>query len=147
MGAQRHGDVTELRQAWSEGDKDALDELIPLVYAELRGLAHSYVRREHSGQKLQTTEVVNEAYVELVRQRHVRWQSRAHFFGIAAQIMRRILAQQARRRKAVKRGAGAEPISLDVVYVVKPIRTTAAASQERLPGVVPRPLILSPSCS
>ena len=108
------GDVTPLLNAWADGDKRALDELIPLVYREIHRLARSTLRREGSGRKLQTTEVVNEAYLQLVRQRHVRWQSRAHFFGIAAQLMRRILAEQARRRAAAKRGAGVEPISLEV---------------------------------
>lgn len=113
-GPTEPGDVTQLLNAWADGDKRALDELIPLVYAEIHRLARSTLRREGSGRKLQTTEVVNEAYLQLVRQRHVRWQSRAHFFGIAAQLMRRILAEQARRRKAVKRGAGADPIPIEV---------------------------------
>ena len=108
------GDVTKLLHAWADGDRGALDELIPQVYAELHRLARSTLRREGSNKKLQTTEVVNEAYLQLVRQRHVRWQSRAHFFGIAAQLMRRILMEQARRRKATKRGGGIEPIALDV---------------------------------
>ena len=108
------GDVTQLLNAWADGDKRALDELIPIVYTAIHRIARSSLRREGSSRKLQTTEVVNEAYLQLVRQRHVRWQSRAHFFGIAAQIMRRILAEQARRRKATKRGAGVEPVSLDV---------------------------------
>ena len=108
------GDVTQLLNAWADGDKRALDELIPLVYREIHRLVRSTLRREGSGRKLQTTEVVNEAYLQLVRQRHVRWQSRAHFFGIAAQLMRRILAEQARRRAAAKRGADVEPISLEV---------------------------------
>ncbi len=108
------GDVTQLLNAWADGDKRALDELIPLVYTAIHRIARSSLRREGSNRKLQTTEVVNEAYLQLVRQRHVRWQSRAHFFGIAAQIMRRILAEQARRRKATKRGDGIEPVSLDV---------------------------------
>ena len=108
------GDVTKLLHAWADGDKGALDDLIPQVYAELHRLARSTLRREGPNKKLQTTEVVNEAYLQLVRQRQVRWQSRAHFFGIAAQLMRRILMEQARRRKATKRGAGVEPIALDV---------------------------------
>ena len=107
-------DITKLLQAWAGGDKGALDDLIPQVYAELHRLARATLRREGTNKKLQTTEVVNEAYVQLVRQRHVRWQNRAHFFGIAAQLMRRILMEQARRRKAAKRGGGIEPIALDV---------------------------------
>ena len=104
----RPADLTNLLKAWSDGDKEALDELIPVVYAELHRLAHAYLRRETT-RKLQTTELVNEAYVQLVRQEHVRWQNRAHFFGISAQLMRRILAEQARTRKAAKRGGGVEP--------------------------------------
>ena len=118
MSEQPSSDVTKLLQAWSDGDKQALEELIPLVHAEVHRLAHNYLQRERSGQKLQTTELVNEAYLQLVQQRQVRWQNRSHFFGIAAQLMRRVLAEQARRRKAAKRGAGAEPISLDLTPMV-----------------------------
>lgn len=107
------GDVTQLLHAWADGDKRALDELIPRVYAEIHRMARSTLRREGSNRKLQTTEVVNEAYLQLARQNRVRWQSRAHFFGIAAQIMRRVLAEHGRRRRAAKRGAGVEPLSLD----------------------------------
>ena len=117
MSEQPSGDVTQLLQAWSEGDKQALDDLIPIVYAEIHRIAHNYLRRERPGQKLETTELVNEAYLQLVRQRRVRWQNRSHFFGVAAQLMRRVLAEQARRRKAAKRGAGAEPISLDLTAI------------------------------
>jgi len=117
MSEQPSGDVTQLLQAWSEGDKQALDELIPIVYAEIHRIAHNYLQRERPGQKLETTELVNEAYLQLVRQRRVRWQNRSHFFGVAAQLMRRVLAEQARRRKAAKRGAGAEPISLDLTAI------------------------------
>ena len=108
------GDVTKLLQAWSQGNTDALNELIPVVYNEIHRLAHSYLRREGPGKRLQTTELVNEAYVQLSQQRRVTWQSRSHFFGIAAQIMRRILTEQARRRKAVKRGSGVEPLPLEL---------------------------------
>jgi RNA polymerase sigma factor (TIGR02999 family) len=117
MSEHASGDVTQLLQAWSEGDKQALDELIPIVYAEIHRIAHNYLQRERPGQKLETTELVNEAYLQLVRQRRVRWQNRSHFFGVAAQLMRRVLAEQARRRKAAKRGAGAEPISLDLTAI------------------------------
>lgn len=112
------GDVTKLLNAWADGDRGALDELIPLVYGEMHRLAHNHLRREQPGRKLQTTELVNEAYVQFRRQRQVRWQSRAHFFGLAAQLMRRILAEHARRRKATKRGAGVEPITLDLTPMV-----------------------------
>jgi len=106
-------EVTRILQAWEHGDKDALDRLIPVVYHEIHRLAHSYLRKEGAGRRLQTTELVNEAYVQLSQQSRVHWQNRSHFFGIAAQIMRRVLAEQARKRKAHKRGAGIEPISLD----------------------------------
>ena len=135
------GDVTELLNAWADGDKRALDELIPLVYAEIHRLARSTLRREGPGRKLQTTEVVNEAYLQLVRQRHVKWQSRAHFFGIAAQIMRRILTEQARRRKAAKRGAGAEPISLDTAPM---LADTDAVDYEDLDEALQRLTVLDP---
>ena len=112
------GNVTELLQAWTDGDASALDELVPLVHAEVHRLARSYLRREPSSQKFQTTELVNEAYVRLIGQRRVSWQNRAHFFGIAAQVMRRVLADHARRRTALKRGAGQEPSSLDFTPLV-----------------------------
>ena len=115
--AENGGEVTELLNAWADGDKRALDELIPLVYGQIHRLARSTLRREGPDRKLQTTEVVNEAYLQLVRQRHVRWQNRAHFFGIAAQIMRRILTEHARRRKAAKRGAGVDPIPLEATAI------------------------------
>lgn len=114
MSETDRGEVTQLLRAWSNGDKQALGELIPAVYGELHRLAHSCLQREEPGKRLQTTELVNEAYVQLSRQRNVIWQSRSHFFGIAAQIMRRILTEQARRRKAVKRGSGVEPLPLDL---------------------------------
>ena len=78
------GDVTKLLKAWSDGNKQALDDLIPVVYTEIHRLAHNYVRREIPGKKLDTTELVNEAYLQLVRQKHVGWQNQAHFFSIAA---------------------------------------------------------------
>ena len=89
-------EVTRLLVAWSNGDRAALDELTPLVYEELRGLAHRYMGRERPGHTLQTSALVNEAFIRLVDQREVRWQSRAHFFAIAAQMMRRILVDYAR---------------------------------------------------
>lgn len=114
MSDEEQGEVTQLLQAWSTGDVQALDDLIPVVYKEIHRLAHSCLRREGQGKRLQTTELVNESYLQLSQQRRVRWQSRSHFFGIAAQIMRRILAEQARRRKAVKRGSGVDPLPLDL---------------------------------
>jgi len=105
--------VTELLNSWSNGDQTARDRLIPLVYDELHRLAHQYMKREAPGHTLQTSALVNEAFVKLVDQRNVRWQNRAHFFGIAAQLMRRILVDHARSRQTAKRGGGAAAISFD----------------------------------
>src|SRR5215471_18887316 len=96
--------VTQLLIDWSKGDQAALDKLMPLVYAELRRLASNYLRRERVGHTLQPTALVNEAYLKLVDQRSAKWQNRAQFFGIAAQLMRRILVDHARQHQAVKRG-------------------------------------------
>ena len=98
------GGVTRLLLEWGAGDRAALDELVPLVLDELRRLALSYLRRERADHTLQPTALVNEAYLRLVNQQDVRWQSRAHFFGIAANLMRQILVDHARRRAADKRG-------------------------------------------
>ena len=105
--------VTQLLLDWSHGDQAALDKLMPLVYEELHRLAQRYMRRESPGHTLQTTALVNEAYLRLIDQRQVRWQNRAHFFAIAAQLMRRILLDRARRRRYIKRGGGARQVSLD----------------------------------
>jgi len=110
-------EVTQLLAAWSQGDSSALDKLLPLVDAELHRLAHSYMRRERPNHTLQTTALVNEAYLKLVDQRVVRWQNRAHFFGIAAQIMRRILMDHARKHLAAQRGGG-KTLSLEDVAVL-----------------------------
>jgi len=96
--------VTQLLKDWNEGDQAALDKLMPLVYAELRRLAKNYLRRERANHTLQPTALVNEAYMRLVDQRNARWQNRAQFFGVAAQLMRRILVYHARVRQAQKRG-------------------------------------------
>jgi RNA polymerase sigma factor (TIGR02999 family) len=106
-------EITRLLADWSNGDRQALEKLTPLVYDELRRLAGRYLRQERSGHTLQSTALVHEAYMKLVGQNNVRWQNRAHFFGIAAQMIRRILVDYARARKADKRGAGAERLSLD----------------------------------
>lgn len=96
--------VTQLLLDWGRGDQSALDKLMPLVYAELRRLAGNYLRRERAGHTLQPTALVNEAYMRLVDQRSARWQNRAQFFGVAAQLMRRILVDHARLHQAQKRG-------------------------------------------
>jgi RNA polymerase sigma factor (TIGR02999 family) len=106
-------DVTQLLKDWSGGDEAAADRLMPLVHEELRRLAHQYMRRENPGHTLQTSALVNEAYVRLVDQSKIQWESRAHFFGIAARLMRQILVDQARRKNFAKRGGGAIRVSLD----------------------------------
>jgi len=110
--------VTRLLRAWSDGEEDALQQLTPLVEAELRRLARAYMARERRDHTLQATALVNEAFLKMVAQRGLTWQSRAHFFGIAAQAMRRILVDHARRRGSQKRGAGAEKVSLDDEIVI-----------------------------
>lgn len=111
-------DITALLIDWSNGDKAALDRLFPLVERELHRLAHSYMRNENPDHTLQTSALVNEAYLKLVDQRNTRWQNRAHFFGIAAKIMRRILLNYARDRNRLKRGGKAIQVSLSKVAVV-----------------------------
>jgi RNA polymerase sigma-70 factor (ECF subfamily) len=112
MAVRAPSDVSRLLIDWGNGDQAALDELIPLVYAELRRLAGRYMRRESEGHTLQTSALINEAYLRLVDQKNVRWQNRAHFFGVAAQVMRRILVDHARSRSRAKRGGGMERVSL-----------------------------------
>lgn len=110
---ERHAaNITHLLIAWSEGRNEVLDQLMPLVYDELRRLASSYLSRERRGHQLQPTALVHEAYLRLIDQRKVRWQNRAHFYGVAAQLMRRILVDQARSARADKRGAGREQVPL-----------------------------------
>jgi len=106
-------EITRLLADWSNGDRQALEKLTPLVYDELRRLAGRYLRQERVGHTLQGTALVHEAYMKLVGQNNVRWQNRAHFFGIAAQMIRRILVDYARARHADKRGSGAPQLSLD----------------------------------
>jgi RNA polymerase sigma factor (TIGR02999 family) len=102
-----------LLRAWSAGDRGALDRLTPLVHGELQRMAHQYMRREQSGQTLQTTALVNEAYLRMVEVKNVTWQNRAHFFAVSAQMMRRIIVDAARARVREKRGGGAQRLSLD----------------------------------
>lgn len=111
-------EVTQLLLDWGNGDKAALDKLVPVVYQELRRLAGYYMRRERPGHTLQTSALVNEAYMRLVDYRQMRWQSRAHFFAVAAQAMRRILVEHARKRHFAKRGGGAVQVSLDEAATV-----------------------------
>ncbi len=118
MSASSPKEVTQLLLDWSHGDKAALDKLMPLVYDELRRLAHHYMGRERPGHTLQTTALVNEAYLRLVDQRSVQWQNRAHFFGIASQMMRRILVDHARSLHYKKRGGDLRQVSLDEALFV-----------------------------
>jgi len=120
-------EVTELLTAWSGGDKAALDKLMPLIHQELRRIAHRYMSRERPGHTMQTTALVNEAYLKLVNREGVHWQNRAHFFAIASQLMRHILVDHARSHAYAKRGGGTQTISLDEAMVV---------SQERAAEVV-----------
>jgi RNA polymerase sigma-70 factor (ECF subfamily) len=114
------GAVTGLLRAWSDGDDSALEELLPLVEVELRRLARGYMGRERRGHTLQTTALVNEAFLRLTDARQVRWQDRAHFLGISARLMRRVLVDYARRRGFHKRGGGAQRITLDEGLVMSP---------------------------
>ena len=115
-------EITQILLSWSKGDSAALDQLIPLVYPELRRLAQGYMRRENSAHTLQTSALINEAYLRIVDQQDVQWQDRAHFFAVAAQVMRHILIDHARSHRYAKRGAGALHVPLD---------ETAVISQER----------------
>ncbi len=110
--------VTELLVAWNNGEESALAQLLPVVEMELRRIAHDYMRRERGNHTLQTSALVNEAYVKLIDQRDVRWQNRSHFFALSAQIMRRILLSHARDRVAQKRGAGADHVELDDAVIL-----------------------------
>ncbi len=104
--------VTGWLLEWQQGDRAALDKLTPLIYDELRRMAHRYMQQERAGHTLQTTALVNEAYVRLVGQQRLEWQSRAHFYAVTAQVMRHVLIDHARRRHYVKRGGGLQQVSL-----------------------------------
>ncbi len=125
--AQNSHEVTQLLIQWSNGDKAALDKLMPLIYEELRQLARHYMNRERAGHTLQTTALVNEAYLRLINRKQVHWQNRAHFFAIAAHLMRSILVDHARSHAYAKRGGGARKIALDEALAV---------SQQRAADVV-----------
>jgi len=117
-------EVTRLLLAWNEGDEGALEKLVPHVYQELRRLARRQMLRERPGHTLQTTALINEAYLRLVDLRNVQWQNRAHFFALCARLMRRILVDFARSRQYAKRGGGGQPVSLDESLVVSPVHST-----------------------
>jgi len=120
-------EVSQLLRAWSNGDQDALDKLMPLVYEELRRMAKRHMDRQSPGHTLQTTALIHEAFLRLVDQREAHWQNRAHFFAVAARAMRHILVDYARARPAAKRGGGAKVVSLD---------EAAVASDERAAEMV-----------
>jgi RNA polymerase sigma-70 factor, ECF subfamily len=115
-------EITELLTRWKGGDEDALDHLTHLVYPELRRIARQYMRRENPAHTLQTSALINEAYLRLVDQQHTQWNDRLHFFAVAAQIMRHILIDHARRRHFAKRGAGAQHVPLDETTMVHEAR-------------------------
>jgi len=115
--------VTQMLEAWGQGDEAARDELMSVVYQELHRLAHNYMKRESPGHTLQTSALVNEAFLRLVDQKNVKWQNRAHFYGIAAQMMRRILVDYARGRRYAKRGGGVRDLSLEEALIVSHDRT------------------------
>jgi RNA polymerase sigma factor (TIGR02999 family) len=117
MGEATSGQATDLLRAWRNGDRSALDRLMPIVHEALQSLARHYLMRERPGHSLQTTALVNEAYLRLVDYRRMEWQDRAHFFAVSAQLMRRILVEHARRHN-LKRGGGVQHVSLEEAAVV-----------------------------
>ena len=117
-------DVTVLLQAWTSGDKDALEKLTPLIYAEMRRLARHYMARERSNATLETGAILNEAFLRLVHWKNARWENRSHFYGLAAQMMRRVLVDHARSRCYGKRGGGVRPVALDEAVVVSSERSS-----------------------
>jgi RNA polymerase sigma factor (TIGR02999 family) len=121
-------DATTLLLAWRQGDEAALDELVALVYQELRRMAHRHLAGQRPGHTLQTTALVHEAYLKLVDCRQVRWQDRSHFLGVSARLMRRILVDYARSRNAGKRGGPARPVSLDENLDFAPSRSAGLVS-------------------
>jgi RNA polymerase sigma factor (TIGR02999 family) len=135
--------VTELLVRWRGGDREALDALMPLVYNELRRIAGHYLRNERPGHTLQSTALVNEAYVRLVAQDFPQWQNRAHFFAVAAQLMRQILVDHARNRRAAKRGGGVRklaledaeenpfPLDVDVIALDDALKTLATMDEQQ----------------
>jgi RNA polymerase sigma-70 factor, ECF subfamily len=135
-------EITRLLHAWRQGDKAALDELMTVIYGELHRLARGYMRRERPDHTLQPTALINEAYVRLLGQSRTDWKSRAQFFGIAAQSMRRILVDHARARSSAKRGGGASPVPIDEAAVAAPERSTSLIALDealsRLAAVDPR---------
>lgn len=134
--------VTLLLRQWSDGHQEALKQLVPLVYPELRRLAHQRLRREHALRSLNTTGLVHEAYLKLVDLRHARFRDRAHFLAMASRLMRRLLVDQARARRAAKRGGGVEPDQWDESFQVSEPQADALAdldeALQRLEAIDPR---------
>lgn len=122
MAGQPQHEVTALLQAWRSGDEAALNDLVPLVYTELHRLAHFYMARERSGHTLQTSALVNEAYLHLIDAAGVDWHDRAHFFAVSAKIMRQVLIQHARARHACKRGGATIKVEFDDTFIPSPER-------------------------
>ena len=135
-------DVTLLLRQWSEGDEEALNRLVPLMYAELRRLAHHRLRGEPANRSLNTTGLVHDAYVKLVDVRRARFRDRSHFLAMASRVMRRLLIDQARARRAVKRGGGADAAELDETLLISEPQAEALAALDealqRLEAVDPR---------
>lgn len=127
-------DVTQLLIAWGKGDESARDQLIPLVYEELHRLAHKHIRKERPGHTLQTSALVNEAFVRLVDQKDVHWQNRTHFFAIAAQMMRRILVDYARSRRYAKRGGNAKQVTLNEELIMSDQRSEEVVALDEALG-------------
>jgi len=135
-------EITRLLQSWSDGDAQALEKLTPVLYKELHRIAHRYMRQERPGHTLQTTALINEAYLRLIGWKNVRWQNRTQFLGLSAQLMRKILVDFARSRNYAKRGAGARVISLEEVPGVSrdPARDILSLDDalQRLAAIDPR---------
>jgi len=131
MSAPTTGQVTELLLAWRDGDEDALERLVPLVDAELRRLARGYMARERRDHTLQTTALINEAFLRLTDARRLRWHDRAQFLGICARLMRRVLVDHARSHGSQKRGMGVQKVTLDEEIVVSPDRTVDVLALDR----------------
>jgi RNA polymerase sigma factor (TIGR02999 family) len=120
MSGRPQHEVTDLLHAWRSGDRAALDQLVPLVFAELRRLAHLYMARERPGHTLQTSALVNEAYLRLIDARRIDWRDRAHFLAVSAKIMRQVLMQYARSRRARKRGASVTRVEFGEAFIASP---------------------------
>ena len=142
MSPSAPSDVTQLLRQWSEGDHEALNRLVPLVYAELRRLAHQRLRRESANRSLNTTGLVHDAYMKLMDVRQARFRDRSHFLAMASRVMRRLLIDQARARRAAKRGCDAEAVELDeALYLSEPqadALTELDAALQRLEALDPR---------